>query len=139
MLNRKPTFLYHPPTNSTLVVPPYLPLPEGNFTREEGKGASFYLLVMDPQDYVKTIWREATQEILDFKWFVLNSLLTPQTKYLSNPDYVIRVEHFSWDCKEIGLEASLLVSTPPQKTLCLSSSAYVRRVFALDYKLGDYD
>ena len=138
MPSPKVTSLYHEETDSTLIVPPYFPLPEGNFVEGVGKGVSFYLLIMNPKSYVKVMWKEKTQGVLDFKWFLFNTMQIPQSRSLSNPDATIRAEHAKHDLAEVGIDGTLSLSIP-QKDICLTSSAYIRRVYGLDYELGDYD
>jgi len=121
-----------------LVIPPELPLPTG-FSWEREYCSKMVLLMMHPFDYVKTMWRVKTRGEVSIKYYVFNLLQTPQHKALPNPDHTIRIEHFHHDLDELGLVGDIDLPFIPQKELCLSTSAMVRRLYSLDFELGDYE
>lgn len=131
--------LYHPPTKSGLVLPPYLPDIKGTFLSGEGRQiTSYHLVIAHPFDYVKTVWKERTAGCLDLKWFVFNTMQYPQSRWLSNTDSVIRMEHLTKDLADIGIEGTTLYS-PPEKTMCTTTRAYIRKLYRVDFELGEYD
>lgn len=135
-----PTTVYHAPTKSAIVCPPYCPELVGDITYELGSVVNWYLLLLHPKDYVKTMWMELTRGRMDLKQFVLQTMQIPQTNYLSNPDHTIRSEWAVDDLKGVGIEGVFISPySPPGKEMCMSTSAAVRRMYKMDYELGDYD
>ena len=133
----RPSVVYQ--KTARLIIPPYLPLPSGFSGEGNFIDGPTYLLMMNPYNYVKTMWQAVTRGKIQLRSFILGMQQHPQTKHYPNPDYTIRIEWFTTDLEEVGLEGSIVPPTIPQKDLCSSSAAYVRRVYRKDFELGEYD
>ena len=96
------------------------------------------LLVRNPKDRVKLLYQLSYSPTTIKNW-VMSVYIPPCSRKLSNPDYVVRYEWFKRDMWEIGIDSSIVPLPPPEIKLCLTSSVFIRKQFATDYELGDYE
>lgn len=117
-----------------LVVPYGLPSPR----KIEGAVPGTGLLMIHPVSYLALLWGKEKRN-LSIKEFLFRHTPLPQTYYLDYPDYTIRIEWYKNDLEKHSVSFLLDTPTIPNIELCLTSSAYVRRMYKRDYDLGDYE
>jgi hypothetical protein len=76
------------------------------------------VVIMHPKRYIKTMWQNLTQARMPIKHFVFQ--VTPPVQVIKNYP-ILRLE-------------DITLNFPAKAELCLISSAYLQRVYALDYK-----
>lgn len=133
--------LYHPPTHSALhcATGCYSDTIEGLVNSPPPfPTTNNYLLVRHPLHRLRILYRQSRAPTT-FKNWVFSAYTAPCCKVLSNPDAVVRYEWFIRDMRELGIEANIADTSPPEISVCLATRAYIRKTYAEDYRLGDYD
>lgn len=130
--------LYH--NDCCLVVPQYLPYPSSLSPEKRLSVRHVYLIMLHPLDYVMLRWKEQVKGAIPLKEFVFSFAHIPQTSLVSSPDETIRLEYFSSDVASLDLSIPpFTLPSLPQRKFCMSSSAYIRRLYKKDFELGDYE